>query len=283
MLSVNILKKDPRYLQIFILFGMFIYGLLVLGFENKALESTCIFSVAILSQFFFTHYFKLPFFEIKSSLITALSLCLLLKSSSILFLGLAAFIAIASKFLIRNKNGHFFNPTNFAIALMIFLSPHCWISPGQWGNAAFFVFFLSSLGLAVVYRSERSDVTFSFIFFYVALFGGRALWLGDPIAIPLNGFKSGALILFAFFMISDPKTTPNSRSGRILFALVTCLFAYYFRFFLYDPKGLMYSLVCASLFTPIINRVLPGKAFNWRQCNEVKNTVLNPLPKPSHS
>ena len=73
-------------------------------------------------------------------------------------------------------------------------------------------------GGLVVNRAARSDVTFAFITFYMALVFGRSLWLGEPMAIPLHRLENGALLLFTFFMISDPRTTPNSRAGRIVFA-----------------------------------------------------------------
>ena len=62
-------------------------------------------------------------------------------------------------------------------------------------------------------------MTLAFLAFYAGAPLGRALWLGEPLAIPLHRLESGALLLFTFFMISDPKTTPDSRAGRILFAV----------------------------------------------------------------
>ena len=103
---------------------------------------------------------------------------------------------------------------------MMLASGLVWVSPGQWGNVAFFAFLMACLGGLVVNRAARSDVTVAFIFFYMALVVGRSLWLGEPLLIPLHRLQSGALLLFTFFMISDPRTTPNSRAGRILFALL---------------------------------------------------------------
>jgi len=41
---------------------------------------------------------------------------------------------------------------------------------------------------------------------------GRSLYVGEPLTIPFHRLESGALLLFTFFMISDPKTTPDSRA-----------------------------------------------------------------------
>ena len=48
----------------------------------------------------------------------------------------AAAIAISSKFLIRYRGKHVFNPANVAIVLMMLASEHVWVSSGQWGSTA---------------------------------------------------------------------------------------------------------------------------------------------------
>src|SRR5207247_1579437 len=81
-------------------------------------------------------------------------------------------------------------------------------------------------GGIVVNRAARADVTYAFIAFYAALVFGRSIYLGEPLTIPLHRLESGALLLFTFFMISDPKTTPDSRAGRLLFAALVAFGAW---------------------------------------------------------
>ena len=64
-------------------------------------------------------------------------------------------------------------------------------------------------------------------------------------------------------MISDPRPTPNARAGRILFSLLTAAIAYYFRFKMFNPNGLLYSLVISSMFVPIIDRIFKGQIYYW--------------------
>ena len=171
-------------------------------------------------------------------------------------------ITVASKFFIRIQGKHVFNPTNFGIVAML-LTGEVWVSPGQWGNVAFFAFSMACLGGLVVTRSARSDVTFSFIAFYMALVFGRSLWLGEPMSIPIHRLENGALLLFTFFMISDPRTTPNSRAGRILFALLVACGAWYVQFRLFRTNGLLWSLAALSMTVPLIDRLLPGRRYEW--------------------
>ena len=92
---------------------------------------------------------------------------------------------------------------------------------------------------------------------------GAALWLGEPLAIPLHRLENGALLLFSFLMISDPKTTPDSRAGRILFAALVACGAWYVQFRLFRTNGLIWSLVVCSCVVPLIDRVLPGQRYHW--------------------
>jgi Na+-transporting NADH:ubiquinone oxidoreductase subunit NqrB len=119
---------------------------------------------------------------------------------------LCAVITIGSKFILRRNGKHIFNPTNIGIVILLLLSDHVWVSPGQWGNAAFMGFLIACIGGLVVNRASRSDVTYAFMFFYTALIFGRAIWLGDSLLIPFHQIQNGALLIFTFFMISDPKT-----------------------------------------------------------------------------
>jgi Na+-translocating ferredoxin:NAD+ oxidoreductase RnfD subunit len=114
-----------------------------------------------------------------------------------------------------------------------------------------------------VNRATRSDVTYAFIAFYCALLFGRSLYLGEPLAIPVHRLESGALLLFTFFMISDPKTTPDSRAGRVLFAAMVAFGAWYVQFRLFRTNGLLWSLAACSLTVPLIDVVAPGARYVW--------------------
>jgi Na+-translocating ferredoxin:NAD+ oxidoreductase RnfD subunit len=146
---------------------------------------------------------------------------------------------------------------------MLLLTNQVWVSPGQWGSAAFFAFLLACAGSLVVTRAARSDVTYAFITCYCALLFGRSLYLGEPLAIPLHRLQSGALLLFTFFMISDPKTTPDSRTGRVVFAALVAFGAWYVQFRLFRTNGLLWSLAGCSALVPLINHLAPGLRYAW--------------------
>jgi enediyne biosynthesis protein E5 len=264
--------RDPRLYQIAVLSSLLLYGVLALDFEVSLLQAAVLLGTALLTQAACARLWHLPAFDPKSALISGLSLCLLLRTSSLLLAVVAAVLTIASKFVLRWRGKHVFNPTNFGIVVLLLLTDRVWVSPGQWGSVAFFAFLMACLGGLVVHRAARGDVTWAFLAFYLAVLFGRALWLGQPMAIPLHQLESGAFLLFTFFMISDPKTTPDSRAGRILFALLVALGAGFVHFVLYRPNGLLLSLAFLSPLVPLLDRLLPGTRYAWHR---------DPLPAPA--
>ncbi|HVR98247.1 MAG TPA: RnfABCDGE type electron transport complex subunit D [Thermoanaerobaculia bacterium] len=266
-------RWDPRYYQIAVLGSLLVYGITRLDLEVRPSRAAAMLAASLLTQYLCTRLWKLPAFDSRSALISGLSLCLLLRTNSLALAVIAAAVTIASKFLIRWRGKHLFNPTNFGIVAMMLATGQVWVSPGQWGNVAFFAFLVACLGGLVVNRAARSDVTYAFLAFYLAVLFGRALWLGQPMSIPLHQLGSGSFLIFTFFMISDPRTTPDSRAGRILFALLVALGAGCVHFVLFRPNGLLLSLAFLSPLTLVIDRLLPGERYAWKRGSA-------PLPEP---
>ena len=254
---------DPRLYQIATLGGLLVYGWIWLEFDITAGRAALLLATVLAVQWACSRAWGLPRFDARSALISGLSLCLLFRTNEPALAVAAASVAVASKFLIRIGHKHVFNPTNVAVVTLLLLSDRVWVSPGQWGSAAWFAFLMASAGSLVVTRAARADVTLAFLASWIVLVAGRSWWLGEPLAIPLHRFQSGALLLFAFFMISDPKTTPDSRVGRLIFAALVAFGAWYWQFRLFRTNGLLWSLAACSCLVPLIDRWLPGVAYAW--------------------
>lgn len=275
------LKKpriDPRYYQISILSSLVIYGYTFLDFEIELPFALTVVVTALASQYTFTKFLTDKTFDPRSCLISALSLCLLLRTGSLGVAALCAFITIGAKFTFRFNGKHIFNPTNFGLIAVMLLFENAWVSPGQWGSAAVAGFFIACLGFLVVNRAERSDVTWAFMFFYSLLLFARAYWLGDPLSIPLHQLQNGAFLIFTFFMISDPRTTPDTRQGRILFALLVALGAYYISYVMFEVNGLIWSLGFFALTVPVIDMLFPGSKYEWEKYRHKKIQINGEVP-----
>jgi len=260
------LRADPRVFQIGTLAGLLAYGMAWLDFDITLTRAALLLFTVLATQWIGDRLTRsgAPFaMSARSALISGLSLCLLLRTNHAGLAMAAAIVTIASKFLVRINGKHVFNPTNGGIVAMLLLTDQVWVSPGQWGAVAFFAFLMACAGSLVVNRAARSDVTYAFIACYCALVFGRSLYLGEPFAIPLHRLESGAVLLFTFFMISDPKTTPDSRAGRVLFAALVAFVAWYIQFRLFRTNGLLWALAACSALVPVVDRLLPGARYAW--------------------
>ena len=255
--------RDPRYYQIAVLGMLVTYGVVVLEFGIHWYNAAAILVTALSVQFLGTKLAGLPSFDPRSPLITALSLTLLLRTDFILLAVLAATVAIGSKFLIRVKGKHVFNPANVALVALMLVSDRAWVSSGQWGSTAIVAFALACLGLIVLTHARRAETTIGFLAVYAGLLFCRALWLEDPLSIPLHQIQNGALLLFAFFMISDPKTTPNTAAGRYVFAGIVAVIAFAIQFVFYEINGPILALVMSAPLVPLIDALSRGRCYQW--------------------
>lgn len=270
--------RDARIWQIAALGTLLAYGSLVLGFDQAPQNVAIIVAGALATQWlgqrlaagmpgYAAGTAALKPFDPLSPLITALSLSILLRANSAWWLLLAAVLAIGSKLVLRFDGRHVFNPANFAIAVLLLCSECAWISPAQWGSRTWAVFLFASLACLVLSQARRTDIALAFLAAYGSILLARALWLGDPLAIPLKQMQSGALLLFAFFMISDPRTTPDRRSARILYAVLVAGLGAWLQLWHWKPEGLIYALFFASPLVPVLDRLMPRVAgaprFEW--------------------
>ncbi|HEY7185287.1 MAG TPA: DUF2330 domain-containing protein [Vicinamibacterales bacterium] len=256
--------SDPRHGQIATLASLLLYGLTILDFDITLAQVVVTMVSALTVQAvadWWTSRDRIS--GAKSALISSLSLCLLLRTDALVLAAIASAVAVGSKFLIRVRGKHVFNPTNIAIVALMLTTNRVWVSPGQWGAQAMLAFFFACAGLLVVNRASRSDVTVAFMAAYAGLILGRSLWLGEPLSIPRHRLESGAFLLFSFFMISDPKTTPDSRAGRLVFAALVACGAAYIQLRLFRTNGFLWALAAASPLVPLLDRVLPSRPYRW--------------------
>lgn len=254
--------RDPRHYQIVTLTALLAFGWSTGVFEIAAGQVLGVALTACVAQAFGSFLIATRL-DLRSALVTALSLSLLLRADAIWPLAVAAALAVGSKFALRLNGKHIFNPANFAIAAMVLFTDSAWTTPGQWGTAIWFAAALAGAGMFVTYRAARFDVPLIFLGTFAALLFIRALWLGDPLSIPLLRLQNGALILFAFFMISDPKTTPDGSIARTFFAAGAAFLTYILMWHFFIADGLFYSLAIMCLVRPLLEWADPAPHYRW--------------------
>src|SRR3954469_18399870 len=245
-------RRDPRWLQIVFLATFLAVGLGARDFP--VWHAPLIFAVAIATQIAFTRLLDLPDAGLLSPIITSCGLTLLLRADALWVPPVAAFFAIASKFTLRVRGRHFFNPANLGICALMLLTSRAWCSPAQWGEGGLLLLWMIALGCTVAHRAFRSDVSLAFLGSFFALRAARVLWLGQSREVLLHQLASGSLILFAFFMISDPKTTPaHSRPARFAFGAIVAAGAFALQHVAYARNSLLWALLLAAPLTPLFD------------------------------
>ena len=257
-------RPDPRLFQIGSLAVLLAVNIAWFDLGARPLQSAVTIAATLAAQALFCRAFGVGF-DWRSAAITGLSLSLLLRTNEPALWGAAGVLAIGSKFLIRVRGKHLFNPAAFAIVVLLLLGDgRVWVSPGQWGAQVWLGLLVAATGTLVLTRSSRIDTALAFILCYGGLLLWRAAVLGDPLAIPLHQLQTGSLLIFTCFMITDPRSTPDRRAGRLLFAALVALLAYRLQFTEQLRTALYFALMAGSLATPLIDLVLPAARFRWR-------------------
>lgn len=261
--SIKKTITDPRWLQIYLLANFLGYGWVFLGWSENAMVYAAAIISCLCTQYFWTTLKGLPKGSWKSAMISALGLCLLLKVNSWEWMFLAGTLTISSKFLIHYKHKHIFNPTNFGIIILILLNAG-WISPGQWGSGEAILGLIISGACLVLFGIKRWDVALTFILTLFALEAIRSVgYLGWGWDVVFHKFNSGTVLLFAFFMITDPKTSPNSRRGRVIWGILIALLSFGLSQFYYFYQAPLIALFIVSICTPFLDIIFQSSRFYW--------------------
>ena len=258
------LFRDPRINQILYLGFFLLYGLFYLGWQMDIQRIILTISTCLLTQYVFARIYGKDMHSLKSAMITGLGMSLLFRSAEVFPVVLAAFLAISSKFLITYKGKHFFNPGNFGIILGIILTGKGWISPGQWGNGTVLLVFLLITGLNVILRVGRMDTSIVFLFSFAGLqYLYQVIYLGWPADHFYHQFTSGTLLLYAFFMITDPVTTPNALKARIIWAFLTGVLAFILSKWFFIHTAPIWALFFIAPLTVLLDIIFIDKRFKW--------------------
>lgn len=269
------MKLDARWLQIGFLASFLGLGALARDFAISPAQVALCFGAALATQAAWQWGLGLPqrrqWGGYLSALVSSFGICILVRAETLWAHPLLAAGAMSSKFLLRAGSGavrsHVFNPANLAAFAAWAWLPGAWLSPGQWGAQTLAALWFVALGLVVTRQAQRWDVSLAFLASWAALLAGRLVWYGyawDPgAAMWRQQVGNGAVLLFAFFMISDPMTTPQRRSARLAYAVAVAAGAFVWQYLWFRPHGLIVVLCAASLAVPVINARWPQVRFDW--------------------
>jgi Na+-translocating ferredoxin:NAD+ oxidoreductase RnfD subunit len=216
-------QLDPRYLiaaliTIVLLAAQFRYHM-VGGYDRLALAlGVCLATEALLSWFD-----RGKVVNLLSAYISGISLTLLTKPQGGAFwpFALGGFLAISSKYVLRYRDNHLWNPTNFAICALLLLAPsRVSVLSHQFGNDLATNALIWIFGLIIVARVGVLHITLTYVVSFLVLNVLRAAALGQPVLPEIAPITGPMYQLFLFFMITDPRTVVRGRRPQIVVAFL---------------------------------------------------------------
>src|SRR5690606_21793197 len=209
---------DPRYLIAFLITLVLVVAQLryhvIGGYERLALAlGACMATEALLSWFM-----RGRIVNLQSAYISGISLTLLLKpqGGALWPFLLGGFLAIASKYVLRHRDNHLWNPTNFAIVVLLLAAPaKISVLSHQWGNDFTTNLVIWTFGLVIAARVKVLHITLTYVASFLALNAVRAWALGQAILPEIAPITGPMYQLFIFFMITDPRTVVRGRRWQV--------------------------------------------------------------------
>ena len=260
---------DPRIMLALALTAWTVLGQTFLYFNRDLLQIGVAFVTAcgldMLLAFVLHRQILVPI----SAYITGLSLGILLASNDWRVFLLASAWGIASKYLLRSGDRHFFNPSNFGIvAAVALLHGVATVAPGsQWGGDYRVALLILGLGLMMMRRVNRLDLVLAWLGGYVAMSLLRVALGQGGLVFALGPLTGAEFALFTFSMIPDPKTSPPTARARVAWGLMIAALDGVLRF-LEVRYSMFYALFALCAVLPLFRLVAAARGVEeadpWR-------------------
>jgi len=210
----------PLLITLILLAGELSYGILQsYWFTVLAMAGSILLEIAL--SWFQTGRFP----HLASAYITGISVGILVRSQLAWPYLIGSMLSITSKYVLRWRGRHLWNPSNFGVSVLIFLVPAVAVPLSlEWGNylwAPAIIFFLGSL---ILHSLGRLHITLTYVAAFVAFSLLRWAINARPILSELALLTAPSYLLFMFFMITDPKTTTRTLPRQCVVAIVVALF-----------------------------------------------------------
>jgi enediyne biosynthesis protein E5 len=215
----------PIFITLILLVGNLSFGILESYTKTLLAIATAITFEMVLGRIFL-HKWPHP----ASAYISGISVGILLRSPAFWPYALCSALSITSKYALRVRGRHIWNPSNFGICAMLILAAQAVSSLSiQWGNNFASLVVIWVLGSVIVWRAKRFHITLTYVICFIALSFLRAHITGDPWQSEISPITGPMYQLFIFFMITDPKTTVRSRLGQCIVAVAIAVVEFFLR------------------------------------------------------
>ena len=162
--------------------------------------------------------------NLASAYVSGISVGILVRSPAMWPYALGSLLSIISKYVLRVKGRHLWNPSNFGICVMLVLAADDVSSLGiQWGNYLPPMIVVWTLGSLIIWQAKRFHICATYVLSFFLFAYVRSLITGHPFLAEIAPITGPMYQLFIFFMVTDPKTTVQTTWGQCVVVFLVAL------------------------------------------------------------
>ena len=211
------LPFDPRYIAPVFITCVLLAGQLSFGVLESYQQTLLAIGASIATEIVLSKLLTGKWPHLASAYVSGISVGILVRSTDFWPYALCSMIAITSKYVIRYKGRHLWNPSNFAIAVMLLTGSIATLSI-QWDNRLWAMAIIWALGSLIIWNLRRFHICATYIVSFIAFAFLRSAITGHPWQSEISPITGPMYQLFIFFMITDPKTTVKTKRGQCIVA-----------------------------------------------------------------
>lgn len=257
----------PAFITLILLVGHLSFGILE-SYKKTLLAIACSMTCELVLGRLLVR--KWP--NLASSYISGISVGILLRAPGYWPYAVCALLSITSKYVLRARGRHLFNPSNFGICAMLFLASDAVATLSiQWGNNLAAMVVIWVLGSLIIWRARRFHICATYVASFLLFSLLRAWFTGDPWLSEVSPITGPEYQLFIFFMITDPKTTVRSKWGQCLVAFLVAfvemllrldqsIYAPLYALFMVGPVALIVEMLWNARRPQVRDSALPARA-----------------------
>jgi enediyne biosynthesis protein E5 len=250
-------RLDQRFLAPILITCVLVVGQITFGFLESWSRTFLAIATAILVELVVVRALYGHWPHLASAYVSGISVGILVRSPAFWPYALCAAVSIVSKYVLRVRGRHIWNPTNFGVVAMLLLAPDVVAGLSvQWGNNLLPMIFVWLFGTVILYSVGKLHITLTYVAAFLCLAAARAWYTGHPVLSEIAPITGPMYQLFIFFMITDPKTTVGPKWAQAVVVIVVAAVEAVFRLmqWVYAP---FYALFVVG---PIANLIEIGLA-----------------------
>jgi Na+-translocating ferredoxin:NAD+ oxidoreductase RnfD subunit len=223
-------RFDNRYVAPLFITTILLIGHLSFGILESYQKTALAIIVSIVAELILGRIFFGKWLNLASAYITGISVGILVRSPAYWPYALCSAISIMSKYVLRVKGRHIWNPSNFGIAVLLLLAADTMaVLSIQWGNNYGALLVIWILGSIIIWRARRFHISATYVVSFLVLALLRSWITGHPWQAEVAPITGPMYQLFVFFMITDPKTTVKTKAGQCVVAFLVALAEFFLR------------------------------------------------------